>query len=99
MDLNIIQLDQLKRYDSHHDYYLKVMANYTQSFPIHSKMPKGNIVDRVIWNNVNQKELISNFITVLEIRKFTFESTVKGHLKVKDKSKEILELIKMLLDK
>ncbi len=84
MDLNSLQLDQLKRFESNLGSYLNVMSNYSKSFPLlNANKPEGNIVDRILWNNIDEKEFVGNFTTALELRQFTFENTISGHLKVK----------------
>ena len=99
MDLNSLQLDQLKRFDSHIDYYQNVMYTYMTSFPISSELKKEDIVDRTMWQEINEKELIGKFTASLGIRKFMFENTINGHLRVKAKSLEIIKLIEELLNK
>ena len=98
MDLNSIQEDQLKRFDSNLDTYKNVSTYYAQHFT-YSNGPTGNIVDEILWNNVNEKVLVSSLSNSLTQRKFMFDNTIKGHLRVKEKSREILELIDTLLKK
>jgi hypothetical protein len=99
MGLNGLQSDQLKRFDSHIDYYQSIMSNYMISFPIFSRGIKDDIIDRTMWQNIDKKELIGKFTAGLGIRKFMFENTVNGHLKVKNESLEIIELIEKSLKK
>jgi hypothetical protein len=98
MDLNSLQLDQLKRFDSNLDAYTDLVSYYLQHFP-RSKGPEGNIVDAILWNNVDEKILVSSLTNTLYQRKFMFRNTIRGHLRVKEKSREILELIESLLEK
>lgn len=98
MDLNSMQEDQLKRFDSNLDTYKNVSIYYAQHFTS-SKGPIGNIVDEILWNDVNEKVLVSSVTNSLTQRKFMFNNTIRGHLKVKEKSQEILELIEKLLKK
>ena len=98
MDLNSIQEDQLKRFDSNLDTYKNVSTYYAQHFT-YSNGPTGNIVDEILWNNVNEKVLVSSLSNSLTQRKFMFDNTIRGHLRVKEKSREILELIDTLLKK
>ena len=98
MDLNSMQEDQLKRFDSNLDTYKNVSFYYAQHFTS-SKGPMGNIVDEILWNDVNEKVLVSSLTNSLKQRKFMFNNTIHGHLRVKKKSQEILKLIEKLLKK
>ena len=98
MDLNSLQLDQLKRFDSNLDAYTNVVSYYLQHFPT-SKGPEGSIVDAILWHNVDEKILVSSLTNTLYQRKFMFKNTIRGHLRVKEKSREILEPIESLLEK
>jgi hypothetical protein len=98
MDLNSMQEDQLKRFDSNLDTYKNISIFYTQHFT-YSKGPTGNIVDEILWNDVNEKVLVSSLTNSLIQRKFMFENTISGHFKIKEKSQDILELIEKLLKK
>ena len=98
MDLNSMQEDQLKRFDSNLDTYKNISIYYEQHFT-YSSGPTGNIVDEILWNNVNEKVLVSSLTNSLTQRKFMFDNTIRGHLRIKEKSREILELIKQLLKK
>ena len=93
MDLNSLQIDQLERFDSHIDYYQNIMSDFMASFPIYSEVTKNDLVDRIIWNDINEKELIGKFTAGLGIRLFMFKNTVSGHLRVKEKSVEIINFI------
>ncbi|MFL0352809.1 DUF6090 family protein [Xanthomarina sp. GH4-25] len=98
MELNSLQTDQLKRFQSNLDSYLDVVSNYSKSFSVvNSNAPENNIIDSILWNNINEKEFVGNFTTVLKLREFTFDNTIKGHLKVKEKTIETLNLIERLL--
>ncbi|PWI29723.1 hypothetical protein DI383_10935 [Flavobacteriaceae bacterium LYZ1037] len=98
MELNSLQTDQLKRFQSNLNSYLDVVSNYSKSFPVvNSNAPENNIIDSILWNNINEKEFVGNFTTVLKLREFTFDNTIKGHLKVKEKTIETLNLIERLL--
>jgi hypothetical protein len=93
MDLNGLQIDQLERFYSHIDYYQNIMSDYMASFPIYSEVTKNDLVDRVIWNDINEKELIGKFTAGLGVRLFMFKNTISGHLRVKEKSIEIISFI------
>ena len=99
MELNSLQKDQLKRFQSNLDSYLDVVVEYSKSFPIeNSNAPENNIIDKILWSDINEKKFVGNFTTALSLRKFTFDNTIRGHLKVKDKSIEVLELIEKLVN-
>jgi len=99
MELNSLQIDQLKRADSHINYYQTIMSNNIRSFPLLINIPEDNIVERTLWKDINEKELVGNLTAVIGVRKLMFENTIIGHLKVKEKEKDIFKLIEKLLNK
>jgi hypothetical protein len=100
MELNTIQSDQLQRFESNLDGYKSVVDDYYKSFPTFKQsQPKDNIIMAVLWNNINEKELIGSFNAILELRHFTFSNTITGHLRVKAKSEQVLQLLDNLLEK
>ncbi len=98
MDLNSQQLDQLERFYSHMGYFERIMSDYLQDYPIYSDIPENSIVEKILWEDVNEKELVGSFTSILGLRKFMFENSISGHLKVKEQSAEVLNLIDKLLE-
>lgn len=99
MDLNVLQQDQLKRFDSHIDTHHNLLSIYVQRFPVYIDVPEISLIDSLLWKNVDERALAGNFTSLLGYRQFMFGNTIRGHLRVKEKSKEILELIETLLEK
>ena len=99
MDLNNLQEDQLERFYSHMGYFERIMSDYLQNYPIYNNIPENTIVENILWNNVNEKQLVGSFTSILGLRKFMFKNSISGHLTVKEQSIEVLNLIDELLEK
>ncbi len=75
--------------------------------PITRKNPdlKSKIISTVLFTNSTKIpkalgiSMFSNFSATLDSKKLTFETTLGNQREVKDKSEEILLLIKLLLNK
>ena len=98
MDLNSLQQDQLERFYSHMGYFERIMSDYLQDYPIYSDIPENTLVAKILWDDVNEKELVGSFTSILGLRKFMFKNSIRGHLKVKEQSTEVLNLIDKLLE-
>ena len=97
MDLNSLQQDQLERFYSHMGYFEKIMSDYLQNYPIYDDIPENALVGKILWENINEKQLVGSFTAILGLRKFMFHNSISGHLRVKEQSIEVLNLIDKLL--
>ncbi|WP_235299578.1 DUF6090 family protein [Portibacter marinus] len=93
MDLNSLQIDQLERFRSNIEYYQSVMSMHMVHFPINVEVHEGDIIDQILWDNLDPKELVGTFVAALGVRKFMFENTTAAHTRIKEKSIEIINFI------
>ncbi|WP_223033783.1 DUF6090 family protein [Hanstruepera marina] len=98
MDLNSIQQDQLERFYSHMGYFERIMSDYLQNYPIYDSIPENTVVGKILWDDIDEKQLVGSFTSILGLRKFMFKNSISGHLRVKDQSIEVLNLIDKLLE-
>tara|TARA_R110001632_G_scaffold83134_4_gene184234 strand:- start:1577 stop:2335 length:759 start_codon:yes stop_codon:yes gene_type:complete len=99
MLLQNYQLDEINRSKNNLDQYDIIYSNYSTRYPIIAKdKPKDNIVDRLLWSNIDEKDFVGNFVAILDSKQSTFRNTIMGQREVKDKSKEILLLLQGLIN-
>ncbi|WP_242157082.1 DUF6090 family protein [Aestuariivivens sediminis] len=100
MQLQNIQLDEINRSKNNLNQYDLLYSNYSTRYPTLSNSSyKNNFVEHLLWNNIDEKDFIGNFVALLENKKFTFEETLGDQREVNEKSAEILLLIEQMLNK
>jgi hypothetical protein len=99
MKLQNDQLDEIKRSKNNLDQYNYIYINYSTRYPtLPLKKPKDNIVDRLLWSNIDEKDFVGNFVALLHSKELTFKNILKDQRRVKDKSTKILLLLQRLLN-
>ena len=100
MQLQKIQQDEINRSKNNLAQYDFISNNYDTRYPpVSEERSSNNFVQHLLWNNIDEKDFVGNFMAILDSKKFTFESTLVDQKKVKDKSEEILLLIMQMLNK
>ncbi len=100
MQLQNYQLEEIKRSKNNLDQYNTTYNNYSTRYPtLPLVKPKDNIVDRLLWSNIDEKDFVGNFVAIINSKQLTFKSTLRDQRIVKDKSTEILLLIERLSNK
>ena len=100
MLLEAYQLDEIKRSKNNLTQYDILSNKYSARYPtLSTGEDKNNFVEHLLWNNIDEKDFVGNFIAILDSKLFSFKNTLRGQSRVKDKSTEILLLIEQLINK
>lgn len=98
MQLQNYQQDEIKRSKNNLAQYDLLSNTYITRYPTLVERPQNNIVHQLLWNKIDQKDFVGNFVALLDSKRFTFQGTLQGQKQVKNKSIEILNLIDNLLN-